>query len=78
MIALREDAVGSKLLPHPTPALPAASPDSTQLHILQLCRMRFPKPSQLIPEMAWEGVCHQLCTEMGQLGVGIWLEVVLY
>lgn len=31
MIALQEDAVGSKCLPHPTAALPAASPGSAQL-----------------------------------------------
>lgn len=30
-IASRDDAAGSEHLPHPTPALPAASPDSAQL-----------------------------------------------
>ena len=40
MIALREDAAGSKRLPHPTPALPAASPDSAQLQQQRFTALR--------------------------------------
>lgn len=37
---------GKQALLHPTPALPAASPDSARLQqnsVFQLCRVRFPK-----------------------------------